>query len=176
MRIPLTKVYRAFPELDQFTDEQCRGYEARARAKRQTSKAFFATIGVICSILILILGFAGVNEIEYWLLGPFSPWRVWILRHFLDVPLEYVDKVIPFIAVGIVGLMTRDVWLRRAIRLELNRTTCPRCEYQLLGLPVSNGLVGCPECGQKTRLDLLGLRPEDLAMPDPMAEHSTLAS
>lgn len=34
MRIPLNKVYRAFPELDQFSDEQCEVFVKRVLSVR----------------------------------------------------------------------------------------------------------------------------------------------
>jgi hypothetical protein len=174
MRIPLSKVYRAFRELDQFTDEQCQGYVARAMQKRRASMGGFVFAGVFLCPAVFTLSMVATLAGQDAALG--SSARIWILRHWLDVPIEYAAKVVPFVAATLVALVLRDVWLRSAIRKELNRSTCPRCEYQLLGLPVQSGQVMCPECGHRTRIDLLGLRPEDLAMPDqPPPSHPPLA-
>src|SRR5262245_680690 len=40
------KVYRTFPELDRFTDEQCRGFERAARREQWTSGLFMNAIGL----------------------------------------------------------------------------------------------------------------------------------
>lgn len=40
---------------------------------------------------------------------------------------------------------------------------CPKCRYSLVGQPVENDEVRCPECGQKTTLKILGVHSaEDL--------------
>jgi len=50
MRLPAFKVYRAFPELDRFSDEQCEGFVAAAnrsgsgRAWRRVTQAAFAVL------------------------------------------------------------------------------------------------------------------------------------
>ncbi len=161
MRVPLTKVYRAFSELDEFSDEQCQGYVRRAKLKRYGSMIATATIAVPGCLIIAVVGwavaFAIVNTV-------IEQYRLWLMRHYLDDVLEVVAGVFPPVVAMAAGLFARDVWLRYAIGKELVRSTCPACEYQLLGLPAKDGLVRCPECGNQSRVDLLGLSAEDLAM------------
>lgn len=58
MRIPLSKIYRAFPELDSFTDEQCKRFMKRIEvsgARRILPLlAFFLVTGVgLCASCVL---------------------------------------------------------------------------------------------------------------------------
>lgn len=161
MRLPLSKVYRAFSELDEFSDEQCEGYVRRAKRKRYGSMIATATIAVPSCLIIAVVGWAAAFAIASALI---EQYRFWLMRHYLDDVINVAAGVFPPLVAVVAGLVARDVWLRYAIGKELVRSTCPACEYQLLGLPARDGLVRCPECGNQSRVDLLGLSAEDLAM------------
>lgn len=57
---------------------------------------------------------------------------------------------------------TRRVLVVRTIKRLLNRTGCPFCEFNLIGLQPLGTYITCPECGE--RFDLLqhGMKPDDL--------------
>lgn len=59
---------------------------------------------------------------------------------------------------------TRRVLVVRTIKRLLNRTGCPFCEFNLIGLRPQGTYITCPECGE--RFDLLqhGMKPDDLVM------------
>jgi hypothetical protein len=59
-------------------------------------------------------------------------------------------------------LIGRDRWFRRALREHLRAARCPRCRYDLLGLPAQDGDLCCPECGTRIALTELGLSREAL--------------
>ncbi|MCH7791072.1 MAG: hypothetical protein IID31_02180 [Planctomycetes bacterium] len=156
MRLPLTKLYRAFPELDPFTDEQCLWYIARAKRKHKVRNAI-ALFGVVA------LGFPA------WGLFALLAWPIvaWIGgRSFAAhrIPLGLLGFIIGVSAVlaAVCTMLARDRWLRWMIRKVLNRAVCPSCEYSLLGLRVENDGVVCPECGASLSLTTMGLTPEDL--------------
>ena len=163
MRLPTDKVYRAFKVLDPFTDEQCKGYVRRAIAKHRVSMLLMGIVAAIAAVIVAGLGFAFVAV--FMTLSPLSGSRGWFLYHqFAEGVLMVLALMLPVGAGLIAGLLLRDVWLRWAIGRELRRSTCPKCEYQLLGLRVVGTNVRCPECGMETRLDLLNLSDADLAM------------
>lgn len=60
---------------------------------------------------------------------------------------------------------TRRVLVVRTIKRLLNRTGCPFCEFNLIGLRPQGTYITCPECGE--RFDLLqhGMKPDDLIAP-----------
>jgi hypothetical protein len=60
---------------------------------------------------------------------------------------------------------TRRMLVVRTIRRLLNRTGCPFCEFNLIGLRPQGTYITCPECGE--RFDLLqhGMKPDDLIAP-----------
>jgi hypothetical protein len=62
---------------------------------------------------------------------------------------------------GLLVMLTRDFVLRRAIRWQLARVDCHRCRYTLLGMPVVDGSIICPECGFVLELDKYGLTGDD---------------
>lgn len=159
MRLPLSKVYRAFPELDRFGDEQCRRFVRWARSKVRFR-------------IVLLPVAAGVA----WLMGV----------HFvasLVVPMETVSRgekwiqttlvVLVLVAVGasiVVGHLVRDAILIHAIRTRIRSGRCPECGFSLLGLPIADGAIVCPECGSQMTLHELGLEPRDLLVKDSMED------
>lgn len=157
MRLPISKVYRAFPELDRFSDAECRAYVQRA-VKRHWMSMILVGIGAVAAmILVWSTYFAVVGVLS----------SVFGLGH-LARSSQWGDLVIVLTVVGgvasgpVVALMIRDFWLRRAIAKQLTGTRCHLCEYQLIGLQVSGGAVQCPECGTRTILADFGLVPADL--------------
>ena len=87
----------------------------------------------------------------------------------------------PFIAFGVIAITvilllaaTVFVWIWqrrllivRSIRRITNKASCPFCDFNLRGLPVTdNRLVRCPECGESIILEDLGLTKRDLMIDD----------
>lgn len=170
IRIPTSKIWRAFPELDPFSDEDCAHFMQRARSQGGFEVFInFALYGTGGFILFII--FAG--------LGPLFDW----LRHlFWDqlgrVRAEEVAIFIILLAIGTLptlgGLIARDIvyrrLMRRAINLQLDRIRCLECRYSLLGQVAQEGRVRCPECGAVVTLRRLGLSAEDLIPPRNLRE------
>ncbi len=143
MRIPLAKVYRAFPELDAFSDAECERFVERAARDYPGSRVAAEVIGaaVIVGILIAI----GVMENVAW--GAISSnWSVFKKDDWLGmvIALNALFMVLGF-CLGM--LLIRDRWLIRTIRLKVRQASCPACGYSLLGLAVDLGVITCPECG-----------------------------
>jgi hypothetical protein len=163
MRIPLMQVYRAFPELDSFSDEECERFVTRAKTHQGT---------------MLMAGYAGAALAGVATSCP-SGWMLWRLTHWLGRPFERPGitddrielEMFAIVIVGTVlaaagvGFAVRDLTLRKAIARAITLASCPRCRYSLLGLPVERGLVQCPECGHPVNLHEMGLTPEDLISP-----------
>jgi len=137
MRIIASPIYRAFPELDGFTDEQCRDYLRLVHGGAQGRVA----IGLVSLSLGVLLAF---------LVG-------WVC---VSAANSRPQGVSTFVIVGILAglmaafgfgtLISRDVLLRLLVRRVLRGTArCPSCDYSAMGLVVSaNHAVTCPECGQ----------------------------
>ncbi len=140
MRIPGTKVYRAFHELDRFSDEQCRRFMRSAlrpwwlQALRLLL-CFAASLFVFFGVLVPLVG-----QID--------------LRRRLDY-LSYLIVIPPPTMCVFAGLLFRDYLLRRRLRRVLrNRGACRGCQYPLLGLSLSDAnTVSCPECGLVSEVD-----------------------
>jgi hypothetical protein len=149
MRIPLRKIYRAFPELDRFDDAQCQRFVRQAErlvlSRRVERHVLEIAAGSLAFVVVLLLG-------EVWrrLAGGPGSMRLLVL-----VPMLAAAPIIA-------GLIARDLLLRSAIRARLRSARCPRCEYSLLGLPVEDGAARCPECGESIPLEHYGLSEEDL--------------
>jgi hypothetical protein len=162
MRVPTSKIYRAFSALDPFTDEQCAGYVRRAKAKHMASRFAMAIAVVPTVILVAVGGIIGVELVVAFALR--TGLRAWSSSGNAEFLLQLLGCCIAAAIALVVGLVMRDAWLRWAIGIELRRSTCPGCEYQLLGLKAVAGCVRCPECGMDSRVDLLRLANEDLEM------------
>ena len=140
MRLPTSKVYRAFPELDQFSDAQCRAFVRSAN--QGVSKA------AVRSLLYLITGGTVLFVSGSILIAILVAWEP-------DPTFGVCVFLVGVIAsTGLAVLALRDVMLRSRIRRVFDlRGSCAGCSYALVGLPVSddgtNGKreVRCPECG-----------------------------
>lgn len=170
VRIPKTNLYRAFPELDRFSDEQCERFMQRVRITGMyrplcwtaISFASLVTLAVIAMALAL---YADELHCSLWL---------WLDRAAADT-LVLACWIVPTPVVPVlVGLLTRDVvlriYLRRVVRMQIERVRCRSCKYVLIGQRVTDGFVTCPECGARIPLQILGVTAEDLVPPAPGGE------
>lgn len=148
MRLLRLKPYRAIPELDHFSDEQCRQFMGAARASWR-GRAQRATFLVAAMIVIMISSTAALVLI----------WR--LLGHRPVIPgddffFQVVVSAIVGISTGLFGgLIVNDRLLRRCIRrLIRDCGSCPGCQYTLVGMPVNaERCVKCPECGREIDAD-----------------------
>ncbi|MGJ8637688.1 MAG: hypothetical protein ACSHX5_12685 [Phycisphaerales bacterium] len=170
MRLLTRKIYRAFPELDQFDDSTCERYISRI------SKISTGTIGCLVILLVVVLSFIAWAYIEY----NTRQLLYFILKKQHVKMGVYLDTfVLLFAYSGFIWfpwlsvLVARDRWLYRGIRKQLNGALCKECEYSLLGLTVMQDLkvpyVKCPECGCENKLTAGILTKEDI---DPMLVNS----
>lgn len=159
MRVPFSEIYRAFPELDGFSDAECKRFVQRARAEKARVRAM-ELLTAFAGLAGLILGTA---------LGAFLA-RVLNDTLFSSVhPFTFDESVRPILMVVLAGLcaaggaaFVRDRWLRDAITKRLSQAACPACAYSLLGLKPVNGHVTCPECALPISLIDRGLTQADL--------------
>lgn len=165
MRLPLTKIYRAFPELSHLPDEECERVLRRVRLGRRTP--------VVAYVAAAVVG-VGVWLVVLWELLR----RSGIGVPDLDAEFERLTVVSAIAlggsaaAAGLAVLLARDLLLWRAVRAHIHRARCPKCRQSLLGLPVQQITIGpplpgeawvrCTECGRKLVLMDLGLTPLDL--------------
>ena len=145
MRVPRSKVWRAFPELDAFDDERCARFVA---AVRRGFRAGLVRRGLAVAALVAI--YAGVLFVLglLKLLNVRNPPLLLQIAGVVGIFAFFILPVVP-------ALMVRDWVLRRQIRRLLRtRGSCGRCGYGLAGLPVGTNLtVACPECGHATAVD-----------------------
>jgi hypothetical protein len=148
MRIPLTAIHRAFPELDRFTDEQCvRFIRAACRSRRRSVR-----LGLI-GLTWLVLFAAGLLVAGYvWLSR--EDWTPVGARRRTDAVVG-VAFILAVAVPPLVALLVRDRLLIGRIRRVLRtRGVCLGCRYRLAGLPVSErNVVVCPECGREAEVD-----------------------
>ncbi|MDY7107600.1 MAG: hypothetical protein SYC29_03095 [Planctomycetota bacterium] len=161
------KLYRAFPELDQFGDERCERLVRRLRSDVVGVRIVLLPLAAFTialpstALLGLVAWGAGLPACEM-IAGKRNGETLLIAIVIVGVVLA------PALAV----LLTRDVVLggavRRALVERLELTRCRGCRYLLLGQRVIDGIIICPECGRPTTLAELGLHsPEDLIPPGP---------
>ena len=148
MRIPGTKVYRAFPEFDRFTDEQCGRFLAAAVQFGWRRVLRWVVTGVT-GVVLFVIGIVGAVWLRFG--TQVLPNSGGILMHAADL----LCVLVPSCAGGFGGVLVRDVLLRQQLRRLINtRGSCSACGYRLLGLPVSEAnTVACPECGHVSEVD-----------------------
>ena len=154
MRLISRKIWRAFPELDQYEEEVCIAYVKHARRLGNIWK------GAICTLAAFFIGFGIWLGVVY--LTP-DLFEIATSPLASDVQILLSHLLISVMVTGFIWFsllcefITRDVWLRRTIRAHLNSITCDGCGYQLVGLTIESAghmkFVVCPECGNRTELN-----------------------
>lgn len=148
MRLITRKIYRAFPELDKFSDEQCERFLQAANAsivRRMCRGAVSFGFAIVVGLVALGGAVYAAQELaDHWRLDGFLYWLLFGV-------LTTTALVIAFIP----GLILADGLLRLRVRSLLKRCgACPQCRYSLLGMRVGADLiVTCPECGRKVQVD-----------------------
>ncbi len=143
------KIYRKFPELDAFSDEQC---ERLVRAANRRGARFVRWLLVMLGmgLLTLFVGFP---------LGLLA--AVWIAMLYSQAPggkplPDWIPLALSAGTLGTIfgvillsGLSIRNSLLRASIdRVLRSRRICAACDYELVGLPARpDGVLVCPECG-----------------------------
>ena len=156
---------RSFPELANLTDAECR--------RLKLSWAVRGGKTVWPSIVALAAGVA-------WGLWLFEFFEVSGLRDAIDNAklLESWHRFVLLLLIFWGGGLTAGVIVYRVMQYKMLRTIaathvrerrCLFCDYSLIGLPVLNGMIRCPECGEHSEARLLGVR----LMSEPLAESSS---
>ena len=145
MRLIASPVYRAFPELDSFSDVQCREFTVRARGSWRR-RAVVGAVRAVVSVAAVPITVWIVAVTVGSAIGLRGASNSWVLALVLLAGL---------LAGGATWLLSGDLSLRLAIRRVMRiGGTCQGCGYVLVGLPVSASLdVTCPECGECTSLE-----------------------
>lgn len=150
MRVPLSKVYRAFPELDRFSDEQCQGWQRLANdywpwKRLAVSIAIVAVFVVVYFATTAAFGLVAAAT-------AFTRQR----GGDTDTIILVLVLVGPVLIAVLASLGIRDWWTRRCLRRFIDDRLCG-CGYSLLGLPeepqTQGVAVHCPECGVWHRVD-----------------------
>jgi hypothetical protein len=157
VRFPWNRIYRAFPELDRFSDEECERFLLQARAQRR--------IGPLPGLLALV-GIAG------WCIAAVPMVQSWFRRGYFRGPGPIDPVRTGALIAAVVGstllvyYLARDFRLRRALRHRIDNARCPGCRQSLLGLPLlaetPSPAVRCTECGEAIELGAIGLTPADI--------------
>lgn len=136
MRLIATPSFRAFPELDEFSDEQCRAF---VQATRRMLGARIATWAFRLFVTFAVPPIV-VFAVAY-LHGPPAPGR--------SIDLIAVLLIAGVAWMGFGWLVAKDLALRWLIHRVMRRGgSCMGCGYRLVGLSVGpDAVVTCPECG-----------------------------
>lgn len=146
-----SKIWRAFPELDRFSDEQCARFVAAA--KRSWARRGVHMIAIALTFLILLV--AAIAAVAY-LYITLDNSRYFQRSGTTIVVLCILGLILPLAIPPFVAYLHRDWLLRRRLRhIIRTRGSCAGCGYSMLGLPVPDDLkVTCPECGMQTEVDV----------------------
>ena len=141
MRFIASPIYRAFPELDGFTDEQCRNYLRQVYGGAQVRVAMW----LVCPVL----GVGGAMAVA-WICAAIAHPSRGVTSTFAIVGI----LAAVFASFGFGTLIARDVLLGLLVLRALGGTArCPSCDYSAMGLLVpADFMVTCPECGQSINI------------------------
>ncbi|GJQ30154.1 MAG: hypothetical protein HBSAPP03_20380 [Phycisphaerae bacterium] len=164
MRLPFSKPYRAFPEFDGMSDEECRSYVRRAFVHRPW---LTRRLPVLLGIVVLMLWPTGVMLVRE--LAP-AVYRYVPMPRSAEWMVVWLVVTTAMLALGL-PLVVRDVGVYLGVRDEVHRARCRKCGQSLAGVPVqtigaepdpAKQFIRCPECGKKYVLMEIGLTPRDL--------------
>lgn len=149
-RLPVRHVYRAFPELDGYSDEQCIRFMKAARGtmlRRAIAILAILTIFVVGTIAGAIILLSVVNMI----LPSGHTRNLQLGRGLVMLCLLLICTA----AGPILAFLMRDFLIIDRIRWILrSRGLCQACSYSLIGLAVSpDNSVTCPECAALCTVD-----------------------
>jgi phage FluMu protein Com len=143
MRLPFSKLARAFPELDSFNGRQCKRFIWLAQVRQPFRMAVCICAALIVVVVIIVGGFylLGVAHARYW--------------QFFNRSHDVVHAVLlalPFVLAIVAGLFMRDYSIRMLVKRRITSMRCTDCSYGLLGLTPARtkdgqDAVKCPECG-----------------------------
>lgn len=146
-----SRLWRAFPELDRYTDEQCERFVRAARRR-----GLWRTLGILTLLGGLSLLTAGLAlSAAAFTIGTLAQSR----SGNAAFTLAEAISALAFVFVAFLGFcavyLVRDWLLRRRIAYVLRaRGVCANCRYSLIGLPVSPAFkVHCPECAMESEVD-----------------------
>lgn len=164
MRLPFSKPYRAFPEFDAMSDEECSAFVRRAFVHRPW---LTLRLPIVLGVLLLILWPTLVLVLLE---------HVPSVRNYIPMPrstegvLIWVVVTTVLLAVGL-PLLVRDLGVYLGLSDEVHRARCRKCKQSLVGVPVQSigaepdpakQFIRCPECGKRFVLMEIGLTPRDL--------------
>lgn len=156
MRFPFTKIYRAFPELDNYRDDQCERFVTAARGRRWQRFGRLCLTLVVAVVSQVLLWGAILFAINFAMSGIPSQ-RIGEIRAQNEGLFILAMLLLSFVA-GLIGflpaLVLRDRMLLAQIRnVLIERGFCIKCHYSLIGLPVSQRkFVECPSCKKPVAL------------------------
>lgn len=152
MRLVTKTIWRAFPELDRFSDEKCARFVRAARVGRPLLQRLTwwagQALAVAPIVWLTLWGFAWLGE-----------WGLSYQRSLSQMYTAITLQGVCILALAAVGLLlwiaVGHVFLRRRITFILRaRGRCAQCGYGLAGLPVdATSHVYCPECGLEGLVD-----------------------
>ncbi len=151
MRMPWSKIYRAFPELDAFTDDQCSRFVYWAKSRNGVRLTLIPAVAAVAWAAMVFFVASLVFEV--------------LPRGTRHDGLFNTALLLTILALAWsigVALIARDLLLIRVIRERVRGGRCPECRFSLLGLPILGGTLVCPECGTNMTLHELGLTHHDL--------------
>ncbi|HYC99647.1 MAG TPA: hypothetical protein VEB22_00340 [Phycisphaerales bacterium] len=152
MRLISRHIWRAFPELDRFSDDHCRRF---TRAARRSRPAWLMLVHWAAQWAVLAVCVASGVAAASMVHGATIDWGrsltvtyVWITVSGVVFLLLSAWGAPAWLALSHVFLRRRIAWVLRA------RGRCGACGYVLAGLPVDGACrVVCPECGLEVEVD-----------------------
>ena len=145
-------IWRAFPELDPFTDQECRAFVQAARKMRLLTvvRAVLLVAAPVTAAVGVLVALPAVSALVF--RGAKGSFLTGSAAHFVIV---LVGMAIAGVVPPALCLALRDWLLQHRLRTVLDvGGRCPRCRYSLVGLVIPESLhIPCPECGMECRVD-----------------------
>ncbi len=145
-------IWRAFPELDTYSDDECRTF-VRAVRRERILTAIRALL-LAAAPTTAVVGGMIIAAVVYEWLETYS-----LSESVLGSTLQLTAVGLSMAAVGLVSALTclvlRDWLLRRRLHAVLDvGGHCRGCGYSFIGLIIPESLrIRCPECGMESTVD-----------------------
>jgi len=153
VRLYVRHIWRAFPELDRFDDDQCWRFVCAARRGRSIPRRlWWLTLKAGCVFPVIAAGSIFFAIIIRWApsANPADLRTTDVVLALLvaNIVLAAAGVMLTWLYAGHWLLRYRIEWVLRA------RARCGGCGYGLIGLPVGADFrITCPECGLAASVD-----------------------
>jgi hypothetical protein len=146
---------RLCADLDSYTNSECLLFAKQFRSARLVGAVVALVTMCFFGGPLLLLGVFFVQSL-------FPTKSDWADESTLRGCVVVIGAAAVFVVPAVwISLLPHCILLRRAVRQVMRGLTCRSCNYSLVGLPIVDGAIRCPECAEQLILAQHGINTDE---------------